>query len=230
MIDASLARSRPISGLTSLWRSTIGKKYVMAISGLIWFGYLIVHLWGNLKIYAGPSYLNDYGGFLRTVGEPFFGFSQLLWLARIILIPAFVIHVWAAVQLTTRDNASRPTRYSLRKNLESTFASRTMIYGGLFILLFLIYHLLDFTFGTVNPNYVEGNIYHNVVASFSVWPVVLFYELAMIAVGFHLFHGIWSTFQTMGWNTSRSTQLVRNVGAAIAVLLTLGNMSIPLAV
>jgi succinate dehydrogenase cytochrome b subunit len=230
MIDASLARSRPITGLASLWRSTIGKKYVMAVTGLIWFGYLIVHLWGNLKIYAGPLFLNDYGGFLRTVGEPFFGFSQLLWLARIILIPAFILHVWAAVQLTTRDTASRPRKYQLRKNLESTFASRTMIYGGIFILLFLIWHLLDFTYGTVNPNYVEGDIYHNVVASFQRWPVVLFYELAMIAVGLHLFHGIWSTFQTLGWNTTRSNRLVRNIGTFFAVLLTLGNMSIPLAV
>src|SRR5438270_7577502 len=127
MIDASLARTRPISGLASLWRSTIGKKYVMAISGLIWFGYLIVHLWGNLKIYAGTTYLNDYGDFLRTVGEPFFGFSQLLWLARIFLIPAFVVHIWAAMQLTARDRASRPVKYAMRKNLESTIASRTMI-------------------------------------------------------------------------------------------------------
>ncbi len=229
MIDASLARSRPITGLAFLWRSTIGKKYVMAVTGLIWFGYLIVHLWGNLKIYAGPTFLNDYGGFLRTVGEPFFGFSQLLWVARIILIPAFVVHVWAAVQLTTRDTASRPRKYQLRKNLESTFASRTMIYGGIFILLFVIYHLLDFTFGTVNPNYEDGNIYHNVIASFQRWPVVVFYELAMIAVGFHLFHGIWSTFQTLGWNTTRSNRLVRNFGTVFAILLTLGNMSIPLA-
>src|ERR1043166_8295034 len=203
MIDASLARSRPITGLTSLWRSTVGKKYVMAVTGLIWFGYLVLHLWGNLKIYAGPSYLNDYGGWLRTVGEPFFGFSQLLWLVRLVLIPAFVVHVWAAVQLTTRDNASRPVKYSTRKNLESTIASRTMIWGGLFILLFVIYHLLDFTFGTVNPNFIEGDIYHNVVASFRAWPVSLFYVLAMLAVGLHLFHGIWSLFQTLGWNTAR---------------------------
>jgi succinate dehydrogenase cytochrome b subunit len=230
MINASLARSRPITGLFSLWRSTIGKKYVMAITGLIWFGYLIVHLWGNLKIYAGPIFLNEYGGFLRTVGEPFFGASQLLWVARIILIPAFVIHIWAALQLTTRDRASRPRRYQVRRNLESTFASRTMIYGGLFILLFVIYHVLDFTFGTVNPNFVEGDIYHNVVASFHSVPVVIFYELAMIAVGLHLFHGIWSTFQTLGWNTARSNRLIRNLATFFAVLLTLGNMSIPLAV
>src|SRR5438045_8949558 len=101
MIDASLARSRPISGLTSLWRSTIGKKFVMAVTGLIWFGYLIAHLWGNLKIYAGPQYLNDYAGFLRSVGEPLFGDSQLLWLARLILIPAFVLHIIAAIHLHT---------------------------------------------------------------------------------------------------------------------------------
>jgi succinate dehydrogenase / fumarate reductase cytochrome b subunit len=225
-----LTRSRPITGLVSLWGSTIGKKYVMAISGLIWFGYLIVHLWGNLNIYAGPLFLNTYGDWLRIVGEPFLGYSQFLWLARIILIPAFVIHVWAAVQLTARDRASRPTRYAMRKNVESTFASRTMIYGGLFVLLFLIYHLLDFTFGTANPAYVPGDIYHNVVASFQRWPVVLFYELAMIAVGLHLFHGIWSTFQTLGWNTARVTHGVRNLATFFAVLLTVGNMSIPLAV
>jgi succinate dehydrogenase / fumarate reductase cytochrome b subunit len=230
VIDASLARSRPITGLTSLWRSTIGKKYVMAVTGLIWFGYLIAHLWGNLKIYAGPQYLNDYGGFLRTVGEPLFGFSQLLWLARIILIPAFIVHIWAALQLTQRDRASRPVAYTMRKNQESTVASRTMIYGGLFILLFVIYHVLDFTFGTVNPSFEEGNIYHNVVASFRVWPVAVFYVLAMLAVGLHLFHGIWSLFQTLGWNTARTNRLIRNVATFFALVLTLGNISIPLAV
>jgi succinate dehydrogenase / fumarate reductase cytochrome b subunit len=230
MIDASLARSRPISGLASLWQSTIGKKYVMAITGLIWFGYLIVHLWGNLKIYAGPQFLNEYGGFLRSVGEPFFGSSQLLWLARIILIPAFIVHIIAALRLTARDRASRPRPYAMRRNLESTIASRTMIYGGVFILLFVIYHVLDFTFGTVNPSFEEGNIYHNVVASFRVWPVALFYILAMVAVGLHLFHGIWSLFQTLGWNTARTNRLIRNVATALAVLLTAGNISIPLAV
>jgi succinate dehydrogenase / fumarate reductase cytochrome b subunit len=230
MINASLPRSRPISGLAWLWQSTIGKKYVMAITGAIWFGYLILHLWGNLKIYAGPTYLDDYAAWLRTVGDPLFGFSQVLWLVRIILIPAFILHVWAAISLTARDRASRPQRYSMRRNVESTFASRTMIYGGLFILLFVIYHLLDFTFGTVNPSYKEGNVYHNVVASFQQWPVVLFYVLAMIAVGLHLLHGIWSLFQTLGWNSIRANRLVRNFATLAALVLTLGNMSIPVAV
>src|ERR1700730_5275101 len=119
MISKRLERVRPISGLTSLWQSTIGKKYVMALTGLIWFGYIVIHLWGNLKIYAGPEILNGYGGFLRTVGEPLFGFSQVLWLFRLILIPAFVVHIISAVQLSNRARASRPHDYALRKNRES---------------------------------------------------------------------------------------------------------------
>src|SRR5262249_129655 len=108
MIDASLSRSRPISGLGALWRSTIGKKYVMAVTGGIGFGYLILPLWGNLKILGGATYLNEYAAFLRTVGEPFFGYSVLLWIVRLVLIPAFILHMWAAISLTTRDRASRP--------------------------------------------------------------------------------------------------------------------------
>jgi succinate dehydrogenase / fumarate reductase cytochrome b subunit len=221
---------RPISGLVSLWQSTIGKKYVMAVTGLIWFGYIAVHLWGNLKIYAGAEILNGYGGFLRTVGEPFFGNSQILWFLRLILIPAFLIHIVAAVQLSNRVRASRPQDYAGRRNHESTIASRTMIWGGLFILLFVIYHLLDLTFGTVNPSYQEGNIYHNVQASFRVIPVAVLYILAMIAVGLHLHHGIWSTFQTLGWNTAGSNRLIRNTAAVCALTLTIGNISIPIAV
>jgi succinate dehydrogenase / fumarate reductase cytochrome b subunit len=202
----------------------------MAISGLIWFGYLIVHLWGNLKIYAGPEVINEYGHWLRVMGEPLFGYNQVLWIARLVLIPAFILHAWAAVQLTTRDRASRPRGYAIRRNVYSTIASRTMLFGGLVILLFVIYHLLDFTFGTVNPSFQEGNIAHNVVASFRLWPVSLFYILAMLAVGLHLFHGIWSTFQTLGWNNARTTRLIRNLATFFALVLTIGNISIPIAV
>jgi succinate dehydrogenase / fumarate reductase, cytochrome b subunit len=230
MVDTSLTRTRPASGMRALWHTSIGKKFVMAVTGLIWFGYLIAHLWGNLKIYAGPNYLNEYGAFLRTVGEPLFGSSQLLWLARIVLIPALAMHVITALQLTQRDRRSRPHGYAVRKNLESTLASRTMIWGGLVILFFIIYHVLDLTFGTFNPSFEEGNIYHNVVASFRMWYVALFYMLAMLAVGMHLFHGLWSMFQTLGLNTARSTRLIRNGAICFAVALTIGNLSIPVAV
>jgi succinate dehydrogenase / fumarate reductase cytochrome b subunit len=230
MSATSPAAIRPISGLVLLWQSTIGKKYAMAVTGLIWFGYVVIHLWGNLKIYAGAEILNGYGGFLRTVGEPLFGFSQILWLFRLILIPALLIHILAAVQLSARARASRPRDYAVRKNRESTMASRTMLWSGLVIVLFVIYHLLDLTFGTVNPSFEDGNIYHNVAASFRVLPVSVFYALAMIAVGFHLHHGIWSTFQTLGWNTKASNRLIRNIATGSAVLLTVGNLSIPVAV
>jgi succinate dehydrogenase / fumarate reductase, cytochrome b subunit len=230
MVKTSLVRVRPISGLALLWQFTIGKKYVMAASGLIWFGYITIHLWGNLKIYAGADILNGYGGFLRTVGEPLFGFSQILWLFRLILIPAFVVHVVAATQLKRRAMASRPRGYAVTRNREATLTSRTMIWGCLFILLFVIYHLLDFTFGTVNPSFEEGNIYHNVGASFRVIPVSGFYVLAMLTIGLHRHHGIWSAFQTLGWNSLGVNRLIRNTATVFALALTVGNISIPLAV
>ncbi|MBI3965164.1 MAG: succinate dehydrogenase cytochrome b subunit [Chloroflexi bacterium] len=230
MIDGSLARIRPITSIASLWHSSIGKKFVMAVTGLIWFGYLIVHLWGNLKIYGGAAPLNEYAGFLRTAGAPLFGHEQILWLARLILIPAFIVHIVAALQLKRRDQVGRRQAYAARKNLESTLASRTMIWGGVVILLFIIFHVLDLTTGNANPSFIAGDIYHNVVASFSRWYVSLFYVVAMLAVGMHLFHGIWSMFHTLGFNTRRSDRFLRNVATVFALALTIGNISIPFAV
>ena len=227
-----VARSRPITGLASLWRSTIGKKYVMAITGLIWFGYLIVHLWGNLKIYAGPVFLNTYGDWLRIVGEPFFGYSQFLWMARIILIPAFVVHVWAAVQLTSQ-RPGQPSAPLLRcaRTWNRPSPSRTMIYGG-------AVHpaVRDLPPARLHVRHGQSRASRRATSTttsspaFSAGRSVLFYELAMIAVGLHLFHGIWSTFQTLGWNTARTNRGVRNLATFFAVLLTVGNISIPLAV
>jgi succinate dehydrogenase / fumarate reductase cytochrome b subunit len=202
----------------------------MAVTGMIWFGYLVMHLWGNLKIYAGPAFINEYGHFLRVVLEPFFGYSGLLWLVRLVLIPSFILHFVAAFQLVARTEASRPHRYAMRRNMESTLASRTMIWGGIAILVFVVFHVLDLTLGTVNPGFVEGDVHRNVVASFSRPIVVLVYELAMVAVGMHLLHGLWSMFQTLGLNSSRSNKLLRNLATFTAILLTLGNMSIPIAV
>jgi succinate dehydrogenase / fumarate reductase cytochrome b subunit len=141
------------------------------------------------------------------------------------------LHVTAAYQLSRQDYAGRPVRYAVRKNLESTFSSRTMRWGGVFILLFIVYHVLDLTTGTLHPGrFEEGNIYGNVVGSFQVWYVALIYIAAVTALGLHLYHGVWSMFQTLGLNSSRSDRLWRNLGIFFSVVLTLGNVAIPVAV
>jgi len=234
VINASVRRARPIDGLLSLWSSSVGKKYVMAVTGFILFLYIIVHLWGNLRVFYGPDALNQWGVFLRVVGDPFFRREQLLWIVRIILLVALLLHVTAAYQLSRRDFVGRPVAYAMRKNLESTFASRTMRWGGVFILLFIIYHILDLTTGTLHPAtyapFQDGNIYGNVVGGFRVWYVSLVYIAAVVALGLHLSHGVWSMFQTMGWNSSRADHLWRNVALFVAIVLTFGNIAIPVAV
>jgi succinate dehydrogenase / fumarate reductase cytochrome b subunit len=231
VVNASLHRSRPLTGLLSLWHSSIGKKFVMAITGFILFGYVVLHLWGNLRLFYGPEALNQWGVFLRVVGDPIFRSQQLLWIVRVVLLAALVLHVTAAYQLSRQDYAGRPIRYAIRKNLESTLASRTMRWGGIFVLLFIVYHILDLTTGTLHPGrFEEGNIYANVVGSFRVWYVSLIYIAAVIALGMHLNHGIWSIYQTLGMKSSRSDRFWRNTGIGIAVVLTLGNVAIPLSV
>lgn len=217
-------------GALTLYQSTIGKKAVMAVTGFILFGYLVLHLWGNLKIFSGPVALNEYAVFLREVGAPLFTHELLLWIVRVILLASVVLHIYAAYQLTRLDLESRPVRYAQRKNITSTYAARTMRWGGVIIALFVVYHILHFTTGTAHPNFVQGDIYRNVVVGFSNPLVSAVYIVAMIAVGLHLFHGLWSMAQTLGWRTRNSDGLWRGFATITAGLLTLGNVSIPLAV
>jgi succinate dehydrogenase / fumarate reductase cytochrome b subunit len=213
------------------WDSSVGKKQVMAVSGFIMLGYLVLHLWGNLKLFAGAQAINTYAAWLRTVGDPLFGYSQLLWIVRIVLAVALVLHLWAAWAVTRQDLAARPVRYARRRNRESTYASRTMRWGGVIIALFLVYHILDLTTGTVHAGtYQEGNVYQNMVSGFQVWYVSLIYIVAMIAIGLHLYHGVWSMFQTVGWNGQRLTHIWRWLAGIVAVVIALGNISIPVAV
>jgi succinate dehydrogenase / fumarate reductase, cytochrome b subunit len=234
MNDTTTAKRRPITGLLFLWDSTIGKKFVMAFTGIILFGYVVLHLWGNLKIFAGAKTINGWGVFLRVFGDPVFGSSQVLWLLRVFLGVCLVLHVVAAYQLTRRDWASRPIGYAKLKSQESTYASRTMRWGGILILLFIIYHVLDLTTGTLHPsNYAafhEGQIYTNVTGDFRNWFIALIYVLAVSILGLHLYHGIWSFFQTLGLNNSRSNRMWRNVATFVAVALTIGNVAIPVSV
>ncbi len=232
-----------MSWFTDLYRSAVGKKAVMAVTGIILFGFIVIHFIGNLKIfeagqfdiyqegaYKPMRYLDAYGYFLRHVGEPFLPAYTLLWIFRAVLLAAVVLHIWAAWQVTRMSQAARPREYVSRLKIHTTYASRTMRWGGVIILLFVIYHLLHFTTGTVHPDFQEGNVYHNVVAGFSVWYVSLFYIVAQVALGFHLYHGLWSMFQSLGWNHPRFNRWRNSFAHAFAWIITLGNISFPLAV
>jgi succinate dehydrogenase / fumarate reductase cytochrome b subunit len=219
-----------MSWILSFYRSAIGKKIVMAVTGIILFGFVVGHLLGNLKLYFGPEKLNEYGSWLRTLGAPAFPNELLLWIARIILLVAVILHIDAATRLTIMNRRARPDDYQLHDRVASTYASRTMRWGGVIVAVFIIYHLLDFTFGTVNPGFEHGNIYRNVVASFSnVW-VSLFYIVANVLLGLHLYHGLWSMFQSLGLNNPKFNHWRRHFATAFAAIITAGNVSFPLAV
>jgi succinate dehydrogenase / fumarate reductase, cytochrome b subunit len=219
-----------MSWFGEVYRSAVGKKAVMAVTGIVLFGFVLVHMLGNLKLYEGSQVLNSYARFLRTMGTPAVPPSGLLWIARAILLVAVVLHMWAAWQVTQMSRTARPQAYARRDFVEASYASRTMRWGGVILLLFVVYHLLDLTFGAVNPSFREGDVYHNVVASFSVWWVSAFYVVAQVALGFHLYHGLWSLFQSLGWNHPRFNRWRRGFATAFAWIITVGNISFPLAV
>ena len=219
-----------MAAVVGLYRTSIGKKVVMAVTGVILFGFMVAHTVGNLKVYQGEEKLDTYAEFLRDVGGPIFAREQMLWILRIVLLLSVVLHIVAAYQLTRQSHASRPVQYVRRRDVQASYASRTMRWGGVIILLFVIYHLLHFTTGTLLPGFVRGSVYRNLVTGFQVWYVSLIYIVAMIAVGMHLYHGVWSMFQTVGLNNPRTNALVRGFAVASALAITLANISIPIAV
>jgi succinate dehydrogenase / fumarate reductase cytochrome b subunit len=205
--------------------SSIGRKVIMAVTGAILFGFVLVHMLGNLQVYLGPEALNHYGVFLRELLH-----GTGIWIARAVLLAAVALHIWSATSLTLDSRRARPEGYRQQKWKESTYASRTMRWGGVILLLFVIYHLLHFTTGTVHQSFIEGDVYHNFVAGFRSVPVSLFYIFAMLALGLHLRHGVWSMFQTLGVSHPRYIRMA-HVGAWIfAAVIVIGNISFPLAV
>jgi len=216
--------------LETLWRSLIGQKIIMAATGLMLFLFVLAHLFGNLKVFEGPVRFNAYAEGLRTVGTPFFASGQLLWAARIVLLVSLVAHIWAAVRVSRASWAARPTGYRVLVHAETTYAARTMRWGGVLIFVYVVYHLLDLTFGSANPSFVAGNVYHNLVASFSRWPVSAVYILAMLILGLHLYHGLWSAFQSLGLNRTPTDSWRRGLAAVIAVAISAGYIVIPLSV
>ena len=229
-----------MTGALTLYRSSIGKKAIMAVSGLIGIGFLVLHMYGNLKIFEGQEYFNAYAAGLRTLGAPIFGYSHLLWIARLVLLAAVILHVVMAYQLTRQDLGGRPRqiRYAVKKDVQATYASRTMRWGGVLLLLFIIYHIMNLTLGVVGygpggyrAEDTEGfHAYENVINAFSNPLATIFYVIAMLALGLHLYHGFWSLFQTLGLNNYRIDRILRIGAGAVAVILTLGFIVVPLAV
>lgn len=226
--------------LRDLYHSAVGKKALMAASGIVLFGYVLVHMAGNLKLYQGSEKLNAYAAWLRQIGVPLLPESGALWVARVVLLAAVVVHVVAAYQLTRLNRRARPLGYRDRSVVEATYASRTMRWGGVVILLFVVYHLLHLTWGTAHPDFMrpepvaggatEYHVYHNVVAGFRIWWVSAFYVVAQIALGLHLYHGVWSLFQSLGMPHQSLQPWRRQVAGVFAVVITLGNISFPIAV
>jgi succinate dehydrogenase / fumarate reductase cytochrome b subunit len=223
----------PSNPAVALWGTTVGKKIVMAVSGVILVGFVIGHMLGNLKIFLGPDAFNTYATFLREVGEPLFPYSALLWTARLILLAAVVLHIVAAVELTRINWAARPRGYAVKRSIATTYAARTMRWSGVILALFIVYHILHFTVGVVGfrrGEFQHDSVYHNVVVGFSVWYVSLFYILAMAALCLHLDHGVWSMFQTLGLNSARINRALRGLSRFVALAVFAGFIAVPVAV
>lgn len=212
--------------LQAFWDTSAGKKAVMAATGVIGIGFVVMHMIGNLQIFQGAERINAYGALLHGP------LNEVLWLLRVILIAAVILHVVAAVQLTRRDWAARPQGYAERRPQVATIASRTIRLGGLLLLLFIPFHILHFTTGTVRPGgvFTAGDVYANAVADFQIWWVTAFYVLAMVALGFHLYHGAWSSARSLGVSPVTPRPMRRPVALAIAWITAVGFVAVPLAV
>jgi len=213
-------------------RSTIALKLLMAASGIIFILFVLVHMYGNLKAFAGHDAYDEYAEHIRTVGTPMLPYAGALWVIRVVLIVSLVAHVWSALVLWRRASKQRPVSYQVKRNRHSSLSSRTMRWGGLTLLLFVIWHLLEFTIVKIN---IQGGAtndpYNLLVDTFSKggWWMTVLYLLAMLALGFHLHHGTFSACQTVGWtNTAASRLRARTFGWAVAIVIAGGFSLVPL--
>jgi len=211
-----------VNRLFALWESTVGKKVAMAVTGIVMVLFLISHVISNVLIFKDPRHLDTYAAWLRSLGP-------LLWLVRLVLLASVVIHVLAAWQLTRRAHAARPVAYRAHELQVAGYAERTMRWGGVLLVVFIVFHILHFTTGTLHPDFHPGEVGRNVIVGMAVTPVAIFYLVAMLALALHLWHGVWSVFQTVGlshpaWNRSRKALAV-----GLAVLIAGGFATIPIA-
>lgn len=210
--------------LAAFWESSIGKKAVMAVTGVIMVLFVIGHMIGNLQVFQGAERLDAYG---RLLHGPL---NELTWAMRVVLLVSVILHVVAAVQLTVRNRAARPQGYAMREPQVSTLAARTLRGGGFLLLAFIVYHLMDLTIGTANPEFRQGEPYHNLMTSLSRRPVAAFYLLAMLALGLHLFHGAWSSMRTLGISPESVSPLKRRIALTLALIVACGFAIVPVAI
>jgi succinate dehydrogenase / fumarate reductase cytochrome b subunit len=209
--------------IAAIWRNPVGKKALMAVTGIVLFLFTVVHMAGNLQVFKGAEALDHYAELLRT-SMPF------LWFTRLVLLTAALVHAIAGIQLWLARQSARPVGYQDYRPVISSAASRTMIWSGLLILLFVVFHLLDLTVGVVHPQFQEGRVFQNLIVSLSVAWGTIIYVIAMIALGFHLWHGLWSTFQSLGLAHRGISVGIQKFAIGAAVILTLGFAAVPLAV
>jgi succinate dehydrogenase / fumarate reductase, cytochrome b subunit len=213
--------------VVSLYRSTVGKKVLMAGTGIVLFGFVFAHMVGNLKMLLGPESMNHYAEWLREVGYPALPHGAGLWIFRIVLLLALVVHVIAAVQLARRSRGARDRGYTKFQDLSDSYASRTMRWGGVILFFFVVYHILHFTTGQAHVDFVAGDAYRNYVVAFQSPLIFGVYLLAQTALCFHLYHGVWSVFQTLGLNHPKYNHLRRPFAVVFALVVFIGFMTPP---
>jgi succinate dehydrogenase / fumarate reductase, cytochrome b subunit len=222
--------------LLDLYSTAVGKKYVMGLTGIAMMGFVFFHMIGNLKMYQGAEAFDSYAAFLKKLLYPLAPKESVLWILRGGLVTMLLLHLHAAFSLTVLNRTARPVKYQSKRDYQiATFASRSMRWSGIIVLAFLVWHLLDLTFGVTNTvgtsgEFVRADVYDNVVRSFDRIPVAIFYVVANILLGIHLFHGAWSIFQSLGWNNPRFNTWRRAFATGFAAIVVVGNVSFPIAV
>jgi succinate dehydrogenase / fumarate reductase cytochrome b subunit len=216
--------------VVSLYRSSVGKKILMAFTGFLWFGFLVGHMVGNLKAFQGAETFDEYAHHLRVFGEPILPDMGFLWAFRTLMFAAFVVHAWLAWETSRQSWEARKTKYRKQQNLNFDFASGLMRWGGVLILVFLVFHILHMTTGQAHAQFAEGEAYQNLVLGLNSPWVAGFYIVAMLAICFHLYHGVWSAFQTLGADHPKYAQLRRPLAVVVALVVFLGFISIPVSV
>ena len=221
--EFSMSEAKRPHWLFPFWRSTVGKKVVMALTGAMGVGYLAAHMMGNLQVFEGAGKINAYADLLKSN-------MGLLWMARSVLVIAVGLHIVAAYQLARISQRSRPVGYKRWRPVGSDFASRTMRWTGTLLALFIVYHLLHLTTGAVHPDFVQADVYHNVISGFRVWYVSVIYIVAMLMLGLHLYHGAWSMFESVGLNHPKYNRLIRALATIVTAIVVAGFIAIPAAV